>query len=101
MPYNATPLVLHGGVRVTWLPDDRFWYWTTTEKGNEAFLIDPATGGRSTCDLAPCLDAVAGRNPPRTDGLSPDGKQAVFIRDWNLWVRDVASGEKRRSRPTA
>ncbi len=24
--------------------------------------------------------------------LSPDGKSAAFIRDWNLWVRDVDSG---------
>ncbi|MFD0794834.1 DPP IV N-terminal domain-containing protein [Mucilaginibacter litoreus] len=24
--------------------------------------------------------------------LSPDGKKAVFIKDYNLWVRDVASG---------
>ncbi len=23
--------------------------------------------------------------------LSPDGKKAAFIRDWNLWVRDVAT----------
>jgi dipeptidyl aminopeptidase/acylaminoacyl peptidase len=23
--------------------------------------------------------------------LSPDGKKAVFIKDWNLWVKDVAS----------
>src|SRR4051812_13383036 len=44
MPYNAAPLMLHGGVRATWLADGRFWYRTTTEKGVEAFLIDPATG---------------------------------------------------------
>ncbi|HXB08704.1 MAG TPA: DPP IV N-terminal domain-containing protein, partial [Puia sp.] len=25
--------------------------------------------------------------------LSPDGKRAAFIRDWNLWVRDVATNE--------
>lgn len=25
---------------------------------------------------------------------SPDGKSAAFIRDWNLWVRDVASGKE-------
>lgn len=25
------------------------------------------------------------------DILSPDGKKAVFIKDWNLWVRDVAT----------
>jgi dipeptidyl aminopeptidase/acylaminoacyl peptidase len=24
--------------------------------------------------------------------LSPDGKKAAFLRDWNLWVRDVATG---------
>ncbi len=28
--------------------------------------------------------------------LSPDGKRAVFLRDWNLWVRDVASGTERQ-----
>jgi dipeptidyl aminopeptidase/acylaminoacyl peptidase len=27
--------------------------------------------------------------------MSPDGKRAVFIRDWNLWVRDVATGQER------
>src|SRR5687768_7140409 len=27
--------------------------------------------------------------------MSPDGKQAVFIRNWNLWVRDVATGQER------
>ncbi len=26
--------------------------------------------------------------------FSPDGKHAVFIRDWNLWMRDVASGKE-------
>ena len=28
--------------------------------------------------------------------LSPDGKRAVFLRDWNLWVRDVSTGTERR-----
>jgi dipeptidyl aminopeptidase/acylaminoacyl peptidase len=27
--------------------------------------------------------------------LSPDGKAAAFIRNWNLWLRDVASGQER------
>lgn len=27
---------------------------------------------------------------------SPDGKRAVFIRDWNLWVRDVGTGQERQ-----
>jgi dipeptidyl-peptidase-4 len=27
----------------------------------------------------------------RPESLSPDGKHVVFIREWNLWVRDVAT----------
>lgn len=26
--------------------------------------------------------------------LSPDGKRWAFVRDWNLWVRDVATGKE-------
>jgi dipeptidyl aminopeptidase/acylaminoacyl peptidase len=26
--------------------------------------------------------------------LSPDGTKAAFIRDWNLWIRDVATGRE-------
>jgi dipeptidyl-peptidase 4 len=32
----------------------------------------------------------------RNQSLSPDGKRAVFIRNWNLWVRDVATGQERQ-----
>ena len=27
---------------------------------------------------------------------SPDGTRAAFIRDWNLWVRDVAAGQEKQ-----
>ena len=26
--------------------------------------------------------------------ISPDGKKVAFIRDWNLWVRDMTTGEE-------
>jgi dipeptidyl aminopeptidase/acylaminoacyl peptidase len=32
--------------------------------------------------------------PPRNDAPSPDGKLSAFIKDWNLWVRDLASGKE-------
>ncbi|MCL5287700.1 MAG: S9 family peptidase [Acidobacteria bacterium] len=66
-----------------------------------------ARGRRWKCDLASyqCKDeGAAPAGPPapggarpgagRNDVLSPDGKRAAFIRDWNLWVRDVASGKE-------
>ncbi len=104
MTYNTTPLVLRSGVRATWLPDDRFWYRTTTERGSEAFLVDPAAKTKSDCTLPACRErADSGRGPstgsgraggPRLDTPSPDGKRTVFIRDWNLWLRDVATGKE-------
>jgi dipeptidyl aminopeptidase/acylaminoacyl peptidase len=101
MTYNTTPLVLRSGVRPTWLPDDRFWYRVTTESGSVAILIDAAKGTRAVCDLAPCRERPSdggrggrGAATARTDVPSPDGKRTAFIRDWNLWIRDVATGKE-------
>src|SRR5262245_52413492 len=47
MGYNTNPLVLHSGVKPTWLADDRFWYRVATENGNEFVLIDPTRGTRT------------------------------------------------------
>jgi hypothetical protein len=53
------------------------------------------SGTRTTCDLPACLanerDTVA---RSRYDERSPDGRRQAFVRDWNLWVRDVASGRE-------
>jgi dipeptidyl-peptidase 4 len=99
LSYNATPLMLHGGVRATWLPDDRFWYWTRTERGEEAVLIDAGRATRAACDLPACRERrpegrPGSRAPQRLDVPSPDGRTTAFIRDWNLWLRDVASGRE-------
>ncbi len=95
LSYYTVPLVLHSGVRPTWIGDDTFWYRTTGEQGNEAWLVDARRGVRSVCSLDPC------NAPPRTtaaaasrSSVSPDGKKAAFIRDWNLWIRDIATGRE-------
>jgi len=46
---------------------------------------------RCTAKAKPAKGEAA---PP--EELSPDGKTAAFIRDYNLWVRDVASGKETR-----
>ncbi|MGH7627283.1 MAG: DPP IV N-terminal domain-containing protein, partial [Gemmatimonadaceae bacterium] len=140
---NTARLVLHSDVRPTWIendPDDRFWYRTRTERGEEFMLVDPAKKTRGAAfdqtKLAAAITAASGRQAEpyalpfmrfdftdqraaitfdlrgahytctivryacnsakapdtRNEKLSPDGRKAVFIRDWNLWVRDVASG---------
>ena len=81
----------------------------TTASGSQAFIIDPAKGTRSACDLPACAESAGGGRGGRGGGggrggatpggrppeaMSPDGKRAVFIKDWNLWMRDVASGKE-------
>ncbi|WAC41936.1 S9 family peptidase [Pedobacter sp. SL55] len=34
---------------------------------------------------------MRGRMVATPETISPDGKKAVFIKDWNLWVKDIAS----------
>ena len=53
-----------------------------------------ATGGNAGMSTNPV--AAAPLRPGRDEAVvSPDGKRAAFIRDWNLWVRDVTTGEEK------
>jgi len=62
--------------------------------------LDVRVGGKSyLCDLAAaeaaCADKGAATKGGKEPGvLSPDKKSEAFIRDWNLWLRDVATGEE-------
>ena len=64
-----------------------------------------AYGQQLACDLSgdgvckPSTDATAlGRGRRRPGGasavISPDGTKGAFLRDWNLWLRDTASGKE-------
>ncbi|MEK6397122.1 MAG: DPP IV N-terminal domain-containing protein, partial [Terriglobus sp.] len=55
---------------------------TTGTGGNAGMATNPATAA----PLRPGRDEAV---------VSPDGKKAAFIRDWNLWVRDIATGEEK------
>ncbi len=62
--------------------------WSIDDGGR---ITASVSGKDWRCDLSgkgECV-AKAGKEP----GVrSPDGKREAFVRDWNLWVRDVASG---------
>jgi dipeptidyl-peptidase-4 len=60
-----------------------------TSRGKH-YVCDQAV---ARCDLAAAKKDASGKSYGDEPGLaSPDGKSEAFIRDWNLWVRDVASG---------
>jgi hypothetical protein len=61
---HTTPLAIGMPGPVSWLPDGRFWYRTTTEAGAEFVMIDPAQRTRSAAfdhaRLATALGAATG-----------------------------------------
>ena len=106
---NVMPLVSGMGVQPMWLANDRFVYRIVGATGQNQFaLVDPTRGTRVAC--SPETDRCGGALDPREisrlqssqqrgagqspESMSPDGRRAAFIRDWNLWVRDVATGRE-------
>jgi dipeptidyl-peptidase-4 len=105
LAFNTANLVARTGVQPTWLPDGRFTYRVRHPDGSSPLMVvDPVKGSTTACSAAgancpPEAARVDGRPAARPAGrppehLSPDGKTAAFIRDWNLWVRDVASNKE-------
>ncbi|MGH7582570.1 MAG: DPP IV N-terminal domain-containing protein, partial [Gemmatimonadales bacterium] len=114
-------LVVGGSVAANWLPgdrDDRFWYRGETANGATIYMVDPA---RKTRRVVPPTDTASlphtavtfgrggrgsfgrgrgGGGPSASHGepllISPDGKRGAFVREWNLWVRDIASGQEKQ-----
>ena len=98
---NLSQLVIGGTVAAKWLEGDRFWYRKTTEAGTEYIFVDPAKRTRApyspTAKDTAAPDRPRGRRGPASvAAVSPDGKREAFIRDWNLWVRDVATKQEKQ-----
>ncbi|NOT90483.1 MAG: prolyl oligopeptidase family serine peptidase [Ferruginibacter sp.] len=96
--FNTNKLLYNNTISPVWLQDGRLYYASTTASGKEFVLINPKDGKRKTAaDLKTLLQEIFSdkttTNPVRRSAsnevLSPDGKKAAFIRDWNLWVKDV------------
>ncbi|MTB51707.1 S9 family peptidase [Lewinella sp. W8] len=100
--FNTSPLVDRMNVRANWVADDQLWYRTLAEKGAEYVHYDIGEKKRTTFDspgklneMLPERDATP-QYDRRTEILSPDESKVVFIRDWNLWLRHLDSGEEQQ-----
>lgn len=92
----VNPLVSGGMTAATWLPDGRLQYRTTTTAGPQVVVVDPVAGTKTAS--APTPPAAASPRPPAPANsvTSPDGRYAAFIKDFNLWARDLTTGQDRQ-----
>ncbi|MEQ8743692.1 prolyl oligopeptidase family serine peptidase [Parasphingorhabdus sp.] len=66
----------------------------TPDHESVEFILGP---GRWRYDKGQDLLApIEGVNPPGQKVISPDGSMAAILRDFNLWVVDLTSGEERQ-----
>ena len=70
------------------------------KRNDDGSLAVSARGGEYRCDDKTCVAVekkeTAAKPGSEPGAASPDGKSEAFIRDWNLWLRDVASGKETR-----
>ncbi len=118
-PRTYTSDKVVGSVRdVRWHDDTRFYYTTRTAEGQVYIVVDAAKKTKTTYktmdEVRTALDIPApkeersrwGRGPqkhwmvtdPETEGgpvTSPDGKMEAYVKNYNLYVRDLQTKKER------
>ncbi len=100
MGYNVNPLVVHGGVRPSWISGDRFWYRTTTAEGTQFILMDAAKATKTPAfdhaKVAAALSTAsggkyeAGKLPFQQIDLTDDTRSFQFNTAGKRWRCDTA-----------
>jgi dipeptidyl-peptidase 4 len=92
---NIGKLIDRGFVFPNWLPDGNFWYRIPTATSYEYVLVNTKTGEKKTASSKDGIlpEQKKSTKPEAKDGevLSPDGTKAAYIKDWNLWIRELAT----------
>jgi dipeptidyl-peptidase-4 len=92
MSYNTEKYIDGTPGRINWLANDQFWFTVKNRNGTETYLVDPTKKAKTlTTEYKEAAPTGGRRMGNRNEVVSPDGKKAVFIKDWNLYVRDVES----------
>ncbi len=99
LSFNTSALVDRMFVKPNWQSDDQFWYCNLFADGKEYVVYDiqeqsQVKYGRRE-DIPGFVEETPKHNP-NLEVLSPDGTKAVFLRNWNLWMRDVNSGTEKQ-----
>ncbi len=92
--FGTQPYVDNGEVNPVWTSGDHFWYKNFNSKGSEIIVVDAAKGTISPSDgTQKSSGGGAGRRGFNEKELvSPDSSKLAFIKDYNLWVKDIKTG---------
>lgn len=83
-------------VRPIWINDSEFIYSDTQDGQQKHFRVNARKNKikEITSDVAQSLKKPGGRRGGNS--VSPDGQKAAFIRDNNLWIKDLGANEEKQ-----
>ena len=93
LSYNTYKYIDHGSVDPHWISNTQFWYVDSKADGNDYVLVDASTGKKSVVSPE-SLPKEPNNAWNRNEVVSPDGKKVAFIKDYNLWVKDLSTGKE-------
>ncbi|MEO6893416.1 MAG: DPP IV N-terminal domain-containing protein [Ginsengibacter sp.] len=93
LSYHTSKYIDHEIVRPHWLSDDQFWFSDLKPGGMDYILVN-AISGKKSFVLRKDLPKENLILPDRNEVISPDGKKAAFIKDYNLCVKDLSTGKE-------
>ena len=68
--------------------------WLQVKRDADDRLRIATAAGTYRCAPDGCISVSMPETGSEPGAASPDGKREAFIRDWNLWLRDVGSGKE-------
>ncbi|MGN6802858.1 MAG: DPP IV N-terminal domain-containing protein [Ginsengibacter sp.] len=93
LSYNTSKHVEQNIVYSKWISNDSMWYAQSKNGGYEFVIVDAPTGKKSVVSRE-SLPRESEKFNDRNAVVSPDGTKAAYIKDYNLWVKDLASGKE-------
>lgn len=100
LPSNVYPLAENIGLQTNWMANGNLFY-QISNNGKMSFVsVNPKNGKKTVSENREDLLGNASQDSnsikvnPRKEVASPDGKKVAFIKDWNLWMRDLETGEE-------
>ncbi len=100
LPSNVYPLIGNMVLQSNWLENGNLYYQLYNAGKMSYVSVDPKSGKKTTFENREELMGTTSQDSslikvnPRKEVASPDGKKSAFIKDWNLWMRDLETGEE-------
>jgi dipeptidyl aminopeptidase/acylaminoacyl peptidase len=76
---------------ISFLADGKQW---KCDLQNYLCTMDTARAGDSDSDIESGYDRRSLRGNRRNDVVSPDGKRTAYIKEYNLWVRNISTNQQ-------